>query len=135
MLRTSGGRTLRNLPYSLLYTQFVKENKGTRKSVLLLQICTPTFILFSILLKQDVVQLMRHSRQDIYISGTPPNMKKDIFKREDTTMSNTTQSGMTQKQMRNRPHATRTPIGSFGWVMIILLLVLGAINFADKAVL
>jgi MFS family permease len=29
----------------------------------------------------------------------------------------------------------RTPIASFGWVMIILLLVLGAINFADKAVL
>jgi ACS family hexuronate transporter-like MFS transporter len=29
----------------------------------------------------------------------------------------------------------RTPITSFSWVMIILLLVLGAINFADKAVL
>jgi MFS transporter, ACS family, aldohexuronate transporter len=35
----------------------------------------------------------------------------------------------------NTQKATRTPITSFGWVMIILLLGLGAINFADKAVL
>jgi MFS transporter, ACS family, aldohexuronate transporter len=62
-------------------------------------------------------------------------MKKDIFKSEDTSMSNTSQRGMPQKQRRNRLNATRTPIASFGWVMIILLLVLGAINFADKAVL
>ena len=27
MLRTSGGRTLRNLPYSLLYTQLVKKTR------------------------------------------------------------------------------------------------------------
>ena len=50
-------------------------------------------------------------------------------------MSKTSQRGTPQKQMRHRPNATRTPIASFGWVMIILLLVLGAINFADKAVL
>jgi MFS transporter, ACS family, hexuronate transporter len=50
-------------------------------------------------------------------------------------MSNTSQRGMPQKQIRNRLNTTRTPIASFGWVMIILLLVLGAINFTDKAVL
>jgi hypothetical protein len=38
-----------------------------------------------------------------------------------------------QPQERHRP--TRTRISPFGWVMIIMLFVLGAINFADKAVL
>ena len=32
----------------------------------------------------DVVQLMSNSSQDIHLSGTPLNMKKDMFKREDT---------------------------------------------------
>ncbi len=38
-----------------------------------------------------------------------------------------------QPQERYRP--TRTHISPFGWVMIVMLFVLGAINFADKAVL
>jgi len=42
---------------------------------------------------------------------------------------------MPQKELRDRPNATRTSNASFGRVIIILLLVLGAINFADKAVL
>ena len=50
-------------------------------------------------------------------------------------MFNISQKGMPQKQRGNRPNAIRTPIASFGWVMIILLLSLGAINFSDKAVL
>lgn len=87
------------------------------------------------LVYQNVVQLTSNSRQDILLNGTPPNMKKVIFKGEDISMSKTSQRGTPQQQMRHRLHATRTPIGSFGWVMIILLLVLGAINFADKAML
>ena len=43
-------------------------------------------------------------------------------------MSNTSPKSQRQKQ-------TRTRITPSGWVMILLLLALGAINYADKAVL
>lgn len=50
-------------------------------------------------------------------------------------MSNTSQRSLPQKQKGNRLNTARTRISPYGWVMIMLLLALGAINFADKAVL
>ncbi len=40
-----------------------------------------------------------------------------------------------QLEERERQSPTRTHISQLGWAIITLLLVLGAINFADKAVL
>jgi ACS family hexuronate transporter-like MFS transporter len=87
------------------------------------------------LVHQDILQLMSDSRQDIHLSGTPPNLKKGIFKGEDSSMSKTSQRSLPQKQKENMQNMSRTRISPFSWVMIILLLALGAINFADKAVL
>jgi hypothetical protein len=53
--------------------------------------------------------------------------------REDTSMSNTSQRSMPQKQIGNIQNMSRTRISPFSWVMIILLLALGAINFAEDA--
>jgi ACS family hexuronate transporter-like MFS transporter len=50
-------------------------------------------------------------------------------------MSKTSLMSQRQKQKENRQKKTRSRISSYGWVMIIFLLALGAINFADKAVL
>src|SRR5436190_2378329 len=51
-------------------------------------------------------------------------------RRGGTFMSNTSPKSQPQKQKQ-----TRTRITPSGWVMILLLLALGAINYADKAVL
>jgi hypothetical protein len=50
-------------------------------------------------------------------------------------MSKTSQKSLPQKQKGNTMNTARGHISSYGWVMIILLLALGAINFVDKAVL
>lgn len=50
-------------------------------------------------------------------------------------MSKISQASLPHQPQGERQNLARTRITPYGWVMIILLLVLGAINFADKAVL
>ena len=50
-------------------------------------------------------------------------------------MSEVSQASLPQQPQKERHRSTRTHIAPFGWVMILMLFVLGAINFADKAVL
>ena len=50
-------------------------------------------------------------------------------------MSKISQASLPHQPQEERQNLARTRITPFGWVMIVLLLVLGAINFADKAVL
>jgi ACS family hexuronate transporter-like MFS transporter len=45
------------------------------------------------------------------------------------------QASLPHQPLNERHLSTRTPISPFGWVMILMLFILGAINFADKAVL
>jgi MFS family permease len=50
-------------------------------------------------------------------------------------MPKISQASLPHQPQEERQNPNRTRITPFGWVMIVLLLVLGAINFADKAVL
>ncbi len=50
-------------------------------------------------------------------------------------MPKISQANLPHQPQEERQNLARTRITPFGWVMIVLLLVLGAINFADKAVL
>jgi len=50
-------------------------------------------------------------------------------------MPKISQASLPHQPQQERQNHPRTRITPFGWVMIVLLLVLGAINFADKAVL
>ncbi len=50
-------------------------------------------------------------------------------------MSEIAQASLPHQPQEERQSHTRTRISPFGWVMLVMLFVLGAINFADKAVL
>ena len=50
-------------------------------------------------------------------------------------MSEIAQASLPHQPQEERQSHTRTRISPYGWVMLVMLFVLGAINFADKAVL
>jgi len=50
-------------------------------------------------------------------------------------VSEDSQAGLALQLRKERQGPTNSRISLFGWVMILMLFVLGAINFADKAVL
>ncbi len=55
--------------------------------------------------------------------------------RKEHLVSEVSQAMLPQRPQEERHRPTRTRISPFGWVMLVMLFVLGAINFADKAVL
>ncbi len=50
-------------------------------------------------------------------------------------MSEIAQASLPHQPQEQRQSHTHTRISPYGWVMLVMLFVLGAINFADKAVL
>ena len=54
---------------------------------------------------------------------------------QDTSISKTSQGCLSQKQKEYTMNTARAHISPYGWIMIFMLLGLGVINFADKAVL
>src|SRR6266702_4889481 len=72
---------------------------------------------------------------DFWGNDLPSQVEGSLRTRKEHLMPKISQASLPHQPQEERQNPTRTRISPFGWVMIILLLVLGAINFADKAVL
>ncbi len=55
--------------------------------------------------------------------------------RKERLVSEIAQASLPHQPQKERQSHTRTRISPYGWIMLVMLFVLGAINFADKAVL